>query len=205
MVKEVDLLSYWMPFLRKIRELREIAKAEEPELRYLLEDRERVLDNLFIETADEYGIRRFESMMGIVPNESDALEVRRLRVLSKWANDSLYTEPVLYRTLLSICGSEDAFEIVDRYKEYILELHTQLEAAGAFDMLLEILDEMLPCNLQLLCDNKVSVSPPLSAHFGGIGCTSEKIKTTYSLKLSRPLCCTMREGVAVRVCEHIKV
>ena len=37
MAKEVDLLSYWMPVLRKIKEFREIAKAEEPELRYLLE------------------------------------------------------------------------------------------------------------------------------------------------------------------------
>ena len=35
--KEVDLLSYWMPLLRKLYEFKQIAMAEEPELRYILE------------------------------------------------------------------------------------------------------------------------------------------------------------------------
>ena len=73
MAKEVHLLNYWMPLLRKLKEFKEIAKTEEPELRYILAAIDRTLANFFIESADEYGIKRFEDMMGIVPEETDTL------------------------------------------------------------------------------------------------------------------------------------
>ena len=56
MAKEVDLLSYWMPLLRQLKEFKEIANTEEPELRYILAAIDRTLANMFIESADEYGI-----------------------------------------------------------------------------------------------------------------------------------------------------
>ena len=62
MAREIDLLGYWMPVLRQLKEFKEIAKAETPELKYILEQIERTLNNMFIETADEYGIKRFEDM-----------------------------------------------------------------------------------------------------------------------------------------------
>ena len=62
MAREIDLLGYWMPVLRQLKEFKEIAKAETPELKYILEQIERTLNNMFIETADEYGIKRFEEM-----------------------------------------------------------------------------------------------------------------------------------------------
>ena len=63
MAREIDLLGYWMPVLRQLKEFKEIAKAETPELKYILEQIERTLNNMFIETADEYGIKRFEDMI----------------------------------------------------------------------------------------------------------------------------------------------
>ena len=53
MAREIDLLGYWMPVLRQLKEFKEIAKAETPELKYILEQIERTLNNMFIETADE--------------------------------------------------------------------------------------------------------------------------------------------------------
>ena len=82
--KEVDLLSYWMPLLRKLYEFKQIAIAEEPELRYILEAIDRTLANMFIETADEYGIKRFEDMMGLFPEEGDSLETRRYNGMTEY-------------------------------------------------------------------------------------------------------------------------
>lgn len=84
MAREIDLLGYWMPVLRQLKEFKEIAKAETPELKYILEQVERTLNNMFIETADEYGIKRFEDMMGIYPEAGASLETRRFNVLVKW-------------------------------------------------------------------------------------------------------------------------
>ena len=53
MVKDVDLLSYWMPVLRQLKEFKEIAKAEEPEVKALLEACDSALSNFFIPTANE--------------------------------------------------------------------------------------------------------------------------------------------------------
>lgn len=122
MAKDVHLLEYWMPLLRNLKEFKEIAKTEEPELKYILEAIDRTLNNMFIETADEYGIERFESMMGIIPNEGDDLEKRRLTVLTIWNDYIPFTRSELYKRLVSICGSESGFEMIEKYQEYILEL-----------------------------------------------------------------------------------
>lgn len=206
MAKEVHLLNYWMPLLRNLKEFKEIAKTEEPELRYLLEVIDRALANMFIETADEYGIERFESMMGIIPDEGADLEARRFKVLTLWNDYIPFTKSELYKRLVSICGSEDDFELVERYEEYILELYTHLGVAGAFDMVLDALEEMLPCNILVTYENKVPIDKsPLRLSFGGIGCTTEKIKLGYTVSLSEHSPLALYSGMAARVVERIKV
>lgn len=195
MAKEVNLLSYWMPFLRNIRELKEIAKAEEPELRYILKERDRALDNLFIATADEYGIKRFESMMRIVPEGSDNLETRRFRVLTKW-NDSIpYTEPVLYRRLLAICGSDDAFDYEEHYKEYWLRIVTHLGVFGAYDMIAAMLDEMLPCNLVLELENILNELNSHVLYLGGVCCTAFGYCITHDIKAAAGINAPINVGI----------
>lgn len=149
MAKAVDLLSYWMPILRQLKEFKEIAKAEEPEIRLILEAIDRTLANMFIETADEYGIKRFEKMMGIYPEDEDNLEQRRLNILIKWGDKVPYTYRTLYDRLYSLCGGEDKFSIVKRYAEYLIEITTHLGVKGSLDAVQEFLVEMLPCNMVL--------------------------------------------------------
>ena len=148
MAREIDLLGYWMPVLRQLKEFKEIAKAETPELKYILEQIERTLNNMFIETADEYGIKRFEDMMGIYPEAGASLETRRFNVLVKWTDKVPYTEKELYNRLISICG-DDNFSVNPDYKNYFLEIITHLGIEGAFDTISSILQDMIPCNLVL--------------------------------------------------------
>ena len=169
--KDVDLLSYWMPILKGLKEFKEIAKAEEPELRYLIEAIDRTLSNFFIQTADEYGIKRFEDMMGIFPDEEDTLDTRRFRVLVKWNDKVPYTDEELYNRLLSICGSEDKFEINPNYKDYFIEIITHLGVKGATDQILETLEEMLPCNLVLDLKNILDAKKE-SSLFCAVICTT---------------------------------
>lgn len=60
MTREVDLVSYLPPFLAEFKEIAVTLKAENPEFVLVWNAAERVLQNEFIETADEYGISRFE-------------------------------------------------------------------------------------------------------------------------------------------------
>ena len=153
MAKDVNLLNYWMPILRQLKEFEEIANTEEPELKLILEAIDRTLNNMFIETADESGIERFEKILGITPSDEDTLDTRRFRVLVKWNDSVPYTDKELYNKLLSLCGSEDKFDINSNYEDYFLEIITHLGVVGAFDTVISMLEEMLPCNLILNVQN----------------------------------------------------
>lgn len=158
MAKAVDLLSYWMPILRQLKEFKEIAKAEEPEIRLILEAIDRTLANMFIETADEYGIKRFEDMMGIYPDAEADLEQRRLNALIKWGDKVPYTYRTLYERLYSLCGGDDKFSIVEHYEQYLIEIITHLGVKGSLDAVQGFLLEMLPCNMVLNLSNNLDES-----------------------------------------------
>lgn len=180
--KEVDLLSYWMPLLRKIKEFKEIAKTEEPELRYILEAIDRTLANMFIETADEYGIKRFESMMGLYPEEGDSLETRRFNVLIKWNDKVPYTDKELYNRLLSLCGSADKFILEEHYTEYWLKVATHLGIAGSFDAVAKLLEDMLPCNLVLDLQNTIEAAKTTPLCLGVVTCTAMRYLITNDIQ-----------------------
>lgn len=172
MAKEVDLLSYWMPLLRQLKEFKEIANTEEPELRYILAAIDRTLANMFIETADEYGIKRYEDMMDIVPDEEDTLDTRRFRVLTLWNNYVPYTKSELYKRLVSICGSESAFELEENYDEYWIKVITHLGVNGAFELLSDTFKEILPCNLVLEFENLLLEASKITPLYVGCVCTT---------------------------------
>lgn len=157
MAKEVDLLSYWMPVLRQIRELREIAKAEEPEIIALLEACDRTLSNFFISTADAYGISRFEDIMGIIPDKEADLETRRFNVLINWVDNSAYTDEELYNRLVALCG-EGKVTIDTHYEDYAIDITVDIGARGGFDAVSTLVLNMLPCNLVFILKNRMGNS-----------------------------------------------
>lgn len=147
MVKDVDLLNYWMPVLRQLKEFKEIAKAEEPEIKMLLEECNRALSNFFISTADEQGISRFEAMLKMPSGEGKDLEARRLSVLTAWASEEVYTDEWLYNKLASLCGGRDKVSINSNYAEYFLDITVESGVRGILEILNALLSDTLPCNL----------------------------------------------------------
>lgn len=180
MAREIDLLGYWMPVLRQLKEFKEIAKAETPELKYILEQIERTLNNMFIETADEYGIKRFEDMMGIYPEAGASLETRRFNVLVKWNDKVPYTEKELYNRLISICG-DDNFSVNPDYKNYFVEVITHLGIEGAFDTISSILQDMIPCNLVLDLKNTLEEGNTTPFSVAVVSCVAMRYQITNDI------------------------
>ena len=146
MAKEVNLLSYWLPILRNLKEFKEIAKAEEPEIILLLLECDRTLNNMFIETADEYGISKFEEMMGIYPEEGATLDTRRFAVLVKWSDKLPYTEETLKNLLEVLCGA-DGYTLKTDYANYELTVKLSLSNEDNVEEVKELLDRVAPANL----------------------------------------------------------
>ncbi len=112
MIREVDLVSYLPPFLAEYEQTKATLEAENPEFAVVWDATDRILQNMFISTADEYGISRFEKILRIHPSKGDSPESRRLRVLSKWFDRIPYTWGMLIQKLSLICG-------VDGFKAHI--------------------------------------------------------------------------------------
>ena len=88
------LIEYLPPIVSKIREIKEICAAEQPEFDLLEKQVDQILANMFILLADKEGIERFEQELNITPKASDTLEDRRLNVLSR-ANRSKVTAALI--------------------------------------------------------------------------------------------------------------
>lgn len=148
MIREVDLVSYLPSYLQKYNEPMETLKAENHEFAIAWDGVNRILYNQFIATADEYGISRFEKILGILPFIGDDLEARRLRVQTRWFSVIPYTMKVLISKLINLCGS-DGYTLNLISSEYKIIVRVTLTNRHLNDEIIAQLNEILPCNMQL--------------------------------------------------------
>ncbi len=75
------ILNHYPPVIKQIREMQQIAKAEDIEFSKLNVSIRKVIRNMFAFTADESGISRFEKILGIPAKTAQTLDERRLYVI----------------------------------------------------------------------------------------------------------------------------
>ncbi|MBO5093923.1 MAG: DUF2313 domain-containing protein [Lachnospiraceae bacterium] len=75
------ILNHYPPVINQIKEMQQIAKAEDIEFAKLNTSIKDVIKNMFVFTADEIGVQRFEKIFGISPKASQSLEDRKLSIL----------------------------------------------------------------------------------------------------------------------------
>ncbi|MDE5910260.1 MAG: YmfQ family protein [Lachnospiraceae bacterium] len=175
MNRQVDLLSYLPPFLQEFKENRETLNAENPEFILAWNGADRVLKNEFIETADEYGISRFERILKITPLKTDTLEIRRRRVMLRWFDRIPYTLRAFLEELSEICRDSD-FSVVKEYLKYKIGITTDLEEAGQVEELDRLIEEMMPCNMVVTSANKIPCGAEESLYMAGTVCYVEHIE-----------------------------
>lgn len=164
--REVDLLSYLPPFMAEFKEIAVTLDAENPEFVLVWKAADRVLQNEFIEAADEYGISRFEKILNILPSKEDTLESRRSRVFARWFNTIPYTLKALIAKLEALCGDSD-FTIIKEYDNYTITIIVDLEMFGQVDELDYIIESMIPCNMIVISRNETPCKASGFALFSG--------------------------------------
>lgn len=146
MIREVDLVSYLPPFLQEYKEQKNTLMAENLEFSIVWGAVDSVMKNEFIETADEYGISRFEKMLGILPYAEDALESRRVRVQSRWFTSIPYTMKAVLAKLAILCG-EDGVMVESDMNHYTLIVKLTLQNKGLKTEIEKLLDRVMPGNM----------------------------------------------------------
>lgn len=153
MARKIDLMGYLPSFLTEYKEIQELMGAEEPEIQTLAEEVERLLDNLFIVSADADGIRRFEKIVGILPAVNDTLEMRRTRLFTRWNDVTPYTFKTLWNKIVNIQGNENIE--INFSNPYEITIITRLEQRGMVDDLAYLLKAIMPCNLKVISLNRL--------------------------------------------------
>lgn len=149
MTRDVDLVSYLPPFMAEYKEANIALTAENPEFSLAWEDAERVLQNEFIETADEYGISRFERLLNIFPRDGESLENRRSRVHSRWFTRLPYTWRMLIQKLTILCKGTNFKVYVPQDGGYKIEIQIFIEPQeeALLQEVEQMLENYLPINL----------------------------------------------------------
>ena len=154
MIREVELVSYLPEFLAEFKEISAALEAENPEFTLMWNAADRTLHNEFIETADEYGISRFEKILNILPSKEDTLESRRARVQARWFNSVPCTLKAFITKLISICGKSN-FSVTKDYLNYNIKITVNLEMFGQIEELERIIETMIPCNITVNSANEI--------------------------------------------------
>lgn len=109
--RRINMAAYLPPFLMEYREMQALTQAENLEFAGLLEELKGMLNNLFIQTASEAALARYEKIMGMRSTEGENADTRRLRLLLSCARARKCTIPSLIAAA-AVMGEQAEVEIL---------------------------------------------------------------------------------------------
>lgn len=146
MDRDINLLDYLPGILREIKEFRTLTEVENPEVIAVWDGLESVLNNQFVNDSTVNGIKRWEKILGIKPMDTDTLDDRKFRVLSRLNEQLPYTYKGLEEQLTLLCG-KDGYRLIPDFEKYSLTVKVALTAKKKFSEIGNLLDRVVPCNI----------------------------------------------------------
>lgn len=156
--------KFFPAVLSKAKEFQAIAAVENPELRFLYQKAVKWLLNTFVFDLDIDGAKRWENMLGIIPEAGDSLSKRKQKILIVINHSLPYTERSFQNMLDSIFGAGNVKEIVE-YDKYAVWLDV---AAGLMFKVKELLNyarPIIPANMGIHVRNTKTAN--LKVYFTG--------------------------------------
>ena len=149
MATDRKLVDYLPHFMKEYLEMRQIMEAEQPEIDILWTAYENALADQFIMDATQNGVRRWENMLRIEPKDTDTIDERKFRILTKLNQELPFTLTKLKEALTTLCG-EDGFSISLQPERYHIEVKLALSNESNYQNVVDLLTKMIPANLTQL-------------------------------------------------------
>ena len=149
--KLIDYLPY---VVQDFKEFQGITNGEQPEFDLMWDAHEQVFNNQFIDTMDNYGLSRWETMLKIAPKGTDTLDTRRARIKTQLNNFVPYPIRVFVQMLTAIANGEP-FTLTIEPGSYLLEIVTEWGASGQVEGLEYLIENIIPCNIAICAANKL--------------------------------------------------
>lgn len=146
MATERKLIDYLPHFMQEYLEMQKIMEAEQPEFDQGWNEAENVLADQFILEASEYGVKRWESMLKVTPKDTDSLDERKFRILTKLNQELPFTLMKLKEALTTLCGA-DGFSIDLQAANYHITVKLALINENNYTEVVDLVAKMVPANL----------------------------------------------------------
>ena len=144
-----QLIEYYPAWLRKIKEIKVLAGIEQDQAEKLWTIVDTVWDNNFIESLDENGCARWESMLGIMRSDTYTLEDRRNNIASRIAEQRPFTWKSFQNMLTAICG-EGGYTLTRDVAEHTVTIKVMLTSKNMLHYVQGLADRIIPANMT--CD-----------------------------------------------------
>lgn len=146
MVTDRKLVDYLPHFMQVYKEMKSIMDAEQVEIDRLWLEAENSLSDQFILEATENGVKRWEVMIGISPKDTDTLDERKFRILTKLNQELPYTLRKLEQVLTNLCGN-NMFSIKVNAEEFHIEIKLGVANKNNYQEVSDVLKKMIPANM----------------------------------------------------------
>ena len=156
MMDRKKLIKYLPDFMQKFSEIKELMRVTNIESDQIYPLIGKCLDEAFIEDCSEYGIRKYENCLHIIPDESETLETRKLRILMRWHDYAPYTFRVLVNKLNMICGVNN-YDLQENLTRYEIKLFTHLKLPWQIKEIENLLLKILPMNVNFEINNEIQI------------------------------------------------
>lgn len=174
---QTRIIDHYPPVIRQIKDIQQIAAAEEEEFRCLREGIKGCEERMFILTADREGLSCFERVLGITPRKKDTIEERRVRILAKWSDRMPYTKRLLLKKMEALCrGQPFKVEVPDGDYEVRVSVDIEPGMEPILTDVQEMLEGFLPLNLYFDLSGAVRRTQKTGLYIGSTGAVSLKIK-----------------------------
>lgn len=183
---KVNLLEHLPPFLAEFKELSTLFSSENPEFDLLWNEARSVLDDQYIETAGERGVKRLEKITGIPTERSLTLAERKTRIITRINEELPYTLRKLNELLLAVCG-EGNFLILGDFPNYTISIITKRLTVSQITEVERLLDNVIPANLIMVTQNREDVEASSGIYFGGVVTKSVTVEVSADLDENKVL------------------
>ena len=146
MATDRKLIDYLPTYMQGYREIQSIMESEQPEVDHLWDGFDTVFKNQFILDATEYGVKRWESMLKILPKNTDTLDERKFRILTRLNQELPYTLTKLKEVLVTLCGA-DGFVIELDSSNYQIQVKLAIGNENNYQAVENLLKKMIPANM----------------------------------------------------------
>lgn len=145
------LIDYLPAYIGQYVQIQNITNAQQDEVENLWMESETILSNAFIESANEYAVKRYEDIMGITTNPTFTIEERKFNIIATINGELPYTLEKLHEILETLCGV-GGYSVELVYEAYKIEIKVALTAKNNLETVRETVEKIIPCNLERIIE-----------------------------------------------------